>query len=154
MKRRLRSILKWGCTATTVLLLVVWVGSASVLVGSPLTDNTYVAVVEGRVEFGWLRPPGAWSDDGLLIETNDRPVIRWWFELRRHSAPPVAGFEVSVPVWVLSAPTGALAMCLWYRDRRRAPGLCAKCGYDLRGTDHVVCPECGAAAPRALKAES
>ena len=26
---------------------------------------------------------------------------------------------------------------------RRKRGLCIKCGYDLRGTEHEVCPECG-----------
>ncbi|MEE9129212.1 MAG: hypothetical protein V3T84_04275 [Phycisphaerales bacterium] len=31
----------------------------------------------------------------------------------------------------------------WLRKRR---GLCIKCGYDLRGTEHEVCPECGARA--------
>ncbi len=27
---------------------------------------------------------------------------------------------------------------------RRKRGLCIKCGYDLRGAEHEVCPECGA----------
>ncbi len=27
---------------------------------------------------------------------------------------------------------------------RRRRGLCIKCGYDLRGAEHEVCPECGA----------
>ena len=28
---------------------------------------------------------------------------------------------------------------------RRKRGLCPKCAYDLRGTDHAACPECGTA---------
>ena len=31
------------------------------------------------------------------------------------------------------------------RIRREAAGLCGECGYDLRGANHAVCPECGAA---------
>ena len=31
-------------------------------------------------------------------------------------------------------------------ERRRVRGLCACCGYDLRG-GHARCPECGAALP-------
>jgi hypothetical protein len=30
-----------------------------------------------------------------------------------------------------------------YRRWRRKPGHCPKCGYDLRGTEHEKCPECG-----------
>ncbi len=29
------------------------------------------------------------------------------------------------------------------RNLRVKHGLCIKCGYDLRGTEHEVCPECG-----------
>ncbi len=29
------------------------------------------------------------------------------------------------------------------RERRRRRGQCPACGYDLRGTAHAVCPECG-----------
>ena len=31
---------------------------------------------------------------------------------------------------------------------RRQRGQCLRCGYDLRGTEHDVCPECGATANR------
>lgn len=31
---------------------------------------------------------------------------------------------------------------------RRQRGQCLQCGYDLRGTEHDVCPECGATANR------
>ena len=29
------------------------------------------------------------------------------------------------------------------RMNRHKRGLCVKCGYDLSGTDHEACPECG-----------
>jgi hypothetical protein len=57
--------------------------------------------------------------------------------------------EVGVPYWAVLVVSAA---CLWIawrlvrRDslpaRRRAAGLCAACGYDLRGSPQR-CPECG-----------
>lgn len=45
------------------------------------------------------------------------------------------------PAWFASHP-------LSRRSRRLARGQCADCGYDLRGLDTGVCPECGHAATR------
>jgi len=54
-----------------------------------------------------------------------------------------------VLVVLVATPT----LWLWRCDRRRRPGLCIKCGYDLRGADHKVCPECGSPPPRPSPAE-
>ncbi len=51
--------------------------------------------------------------------------------------------ELYVPIWALIVLVGSPTLWLWRCDRRRQPGLCIKCGYDLRGADHEVCPECG-----------
>jgi len=56
--------------------------------------------------------------------------------------------EVLIPIWVLVVLVATPTLWLWRCDRRRQPGLCLKCGYDLRGADHKVCPECGAARVR------
>ncbi|MEE8156294.1 MAG: hypothetical protein V3T53_15175 [Phycisphaerales bacterium] len=45
-------------------------------------------------------------------------------------------------VWLLVC--GPREVRRWLRKRR---GLCITCGYDLRGTEHAVCPECGAELP-------
>lgn len=50
------------------------------------------------------------------------------------------------PHWFLFVAAAILPTVeLWRRLRRRhlQPGLCKKCGYDLRGTPRR-CPECGA----------
>jgi hypothetical protein len=58
---------------------------------------------------------------------------------------------VRVPLWplvLLTAlpPLAAAARASGRRTRRRRPGRCADCGYDLRATPDR-CPECGAQAP-------
>ena len=59
------------------------------------------------------------------------------------------------PIWPgLAINTILYAALLWLltlgpftlrRVLRRKRGRCIKCGYDLRGAEHEVCPECGAA---------
>jgi hypothetical protein len=53
-----------------------------------------------------------------------------------------------IVVWCLTLATMVLGAKAWlaYRIRktRRAHGCCEVCGYDLRGLEHDVCPECGA----------
>ncbi len=58
------------------------------------------------------------------------------------------------PIWSgFVSNTVLYAIVLWLltlgpftlrRVIRRKRGLCIKCGYDLRGAEHDVCPECGA----------
>jgi len=62
------------------------------------------------------------------------------------------GFDALVGIpWALMG-TGGLYVCgvMWWERRsdrrliRRADaGLCERCGYDLRGAAHDLCPECG-----------
>jgi len=49
-----------------------------------------------------------------------------------------------IPLWLLFLTSVLPTGVLWNRDRRRArPGLCSRCGYDLKGNLSGVCPECG-----------
>ena len=61
---------------------------------------------------------------------------------------------LDIPIWVLVVLFATPTLWLWRRDRRRQPGLCVKCGYDLRGNASGVCPECGSEALRESKAEN
>ena len=60
--------------------------------------------------------------------------------------------RVVVPFWalvLLAAPLPAVRLWRRLRRGRFAPGHCRACGYDLRGNESGVCPECGrAVAPR------
>ena len=61
---------------------------------------------------------------------------------------PGGGHAVSIPLWFATLafaayPALALIRGPFRRYRRRKRGLCATCGYDLRGSPER-CPECGA----------
>ncbi|MCC6909073.1 MAG: hypothetical protein IT430_14110 [Phycisphaerales bacterium] len=151
MRKRLRSILKWGCTAATVLLLVVWVGSAWWVVTIVSNPNGIISLRFGTFTVVWRDPAvptTAWSIHGSPPQ---RPEMQWSFVFDATTTYSGTRFRgIEIPLWTAVATAGAAAGWFWYRDRHRAPGLCIKCGYDLRGADHAVCPECGAAAPREL----
>ena len=72
-----------------------------------------------------------------------------WFDLHRNNfrIGPTEFSEtlLAVPAWAVLLVTSALPAA-WLvntvRRRRRVPGLCASCAYDLRATPER-CPECG-----------
>ncbi len=55
---------------------------------------------------------------------------------------------IALPHWLIclllfAYPTVAFIRGPLRRYRRRKPGLCIKCGYNLTGNESGVCPECG-----------
>ena len=154
---RIRKTIKCGGAALTVLLVVVWIGSAWWAVGWQPTDYTHIEVEYGQLRIshteGWV----ARSEASLSVrrscdfyEAVPRPRLRPW-PLWRNDAGRFALFEVYIPLWMLGAVTfvpTALAFRLDTLARRRERmNLCAKCHYDRTGlAAEVVCPECGAAA--------
>lgn len=147
MRKRLRIMIKWSGTVLTALLLIAWVGSARWYVIAYYGNDFVGYVGGGRIAFSHWRPdPIPWAQlnwsTGLARQ---RMAFQWWFEWTSERDPTLApGYlTVGVPIWSLALLAGGPTAWLWYRDRRRAPGLCIECGYDLRGTDHGACPECG-----------
>ena len=146
MRRRLRSACKWSGTVLTVLLLVVWVGSRWWRFGGLVNSRVEAGVSSGRLHVYWVEP---WS----LIDPirkwfpnrlrGDEP-FDWWFDASRSTRSyGQTETEIWIPIWSLMLLAAVPTVCICWRDRRRAPGSCIKCGYDLRGADHKVCPECG-----------
>lgn len=92
----------------------------------------------------WLvRPSHVWGRRGF---TTSRGTVR-------ASETSEYAFRLwAVPVWLvlwicLAYPLfrSASALAAWARPRRRPPGACRSCGYDLTGNVSGACPECGRA---------
>ena len=55
------------------------------------------------------------------------------------------GFAINTVIYAALLWSLLLGPFVLRRYHRAKYGRCLKCGYDLRGTDHEVCPECGTA---------
>ncbi len=92
-------------------------------------------LITGReVVGGYELPPRSWTR-GLIPGTKIRalPYIPIPFGFVVNTLSYAAFIGISI--------TGALAGRRVIRHKR---GHCIKCGYDLHGAEHEVCPECGA----------
>jgi len=145
--RKIRSVCKWSGAVVTVLLVVIWVGSAWRRSALYLLPTFALSADSGQYGVAWLEPWSIVPDiDGLGWTFSPSTFLRfaWGFDFDRG---PIQTGHISVtiyfPGWFLALLTGLPTAWLWYRERRRAPGLCINCGYDLRGAEHNVCPECG-----------
>ena len=94
---------------------------------------------------GWRRGP-AYDYPGPAFST--RPLTSS-FHFAWETSPATVLRELIVPYWAIAlsaAAVPAIRLALRLRERRRRrPGFCPKCGYDLRATPGR-CPECGTAA--------
>lgn len=102
---------------------------------------------DGSPRYAMIENGGAhqWKTDGRFAASFGRGRVMVFTE---RSAG--RGLVASVPAW--TAWGAGLALCalpvMSWAVRRRASkrGLCAECGYDLRGTaSDMPCPECGSA---------
>lgn len=84
-----------------------------------------------------------WSDLWELMW--HLPVVKlteWW-------PGPEARYDwyIDMPLWAPTLASGILVAAplvpWWKRLRRRRRGWCVHCGYDIKGLDGRVCPECG-----------
>ncbi len=87
-----------------------------------------------------------WTDDAWTLALIPRTTyFGWTYQSELPLRPIWPGFAINTIfyaaiLWLLTlGPFNAR------RFIRRKRGLCINCGYDLRGAEHEVCPECGAA---------
>ena len=105
-----------------------------------------------RIQCGW--PFKALYFDHCMIYRNSIPVRfkTTSMMIRYHELPYlplVFGFLINsflygVIIWFFFGGMNELTRLL-----RRHRGLCEGCAYDLRGTEHEACPECGAEIAKA-----
>lgn len=136
-----------------VVLLAVLVVSSGVEVGYRWRGSDGVprgvTVRQGQL-WVWRDPMLATPRLGLEAEKALPARLSWGFEDWQIPGMPGVARLVAVPLWWGVAGVGVPVAGAWgwrllpsrRRARRRARGLCWKCGYELRGLG--VCPECGA----------
>jgi hypothetical protein len=126
-------------------------GRAAVSDWSVVMDDQTVSQMEelaakGHFDYQWRRTQwGLWWPEQR----------RWWENLlfvrvQKNAKNAVAmgvgsGLNVIVPYWILTVLFliyPAMRSVRWWRTSRSGPGLCRKCGYDLRASSER-CPECG-----------
>ncbi len=91
--------------------------------------------LEGSVWADYSKRQDPKIEGQLMIVLNDQPRFPVY--------PLLPGFAINsifyaAILWVLT-----LGPITARRFVRRKRGHCIKCGYDLRGAEHEVCPECG-----------
>jgi hypothetical protein len=104
-------------------------------------DLRIARVSEIRGEIEMMRMIGL-----TIYRLEDRPRFEWrTFTLAPRGGVTWSGRTIAFPCWLAAMIGGiwpAFATVRWLRRRRR-PGRCRSCGYDLRGSPSGVCPECG-----------
>jgi hypothetical protein len=145
-RSKFRSTCKSAGAVVTVLLVAIWIGSGwwrCAFYALP-TLSTYVD--NGKLTMTW-KQPWTFKPERVTWSVVERSAYRfdWSFHLWQHTyANGVRQTWVDIPLWSIVLLVGLPTATIWYRDWPRRPaGLCRKCRYDLRGTDHKVCPECG-----------
>ncbi|MGH7131246.1 MAG: hypothetical protein ACREJO_04810 [Phycisphaerales bacterium] len=125
-------MLVWGVTLWGGITLVV-------------TTQFRVALYGGSMNM--TRGPGTY---GPGVYTYKTPAGAMWFLPGYQSSGTMAGTtpatrtDVIMPLWIVAL---GLAVVAWVGERhckRYGPGMCGRCGYDLRGIPKGKgCPECG-----------
>jgi hypothetical protein len=158
---RIRKMIKWGGAAVTVLLVVVWIGSAWVGL-TLLFGATAVRVESCRLETGHVGGPDLADSSGVHLQwrmmgyatgirwLKDHETVDWAFRWDDFGPPGQELRALYIPLWALVALALFATVLAWRLDtlaRRRARlNLCPKCNYDRAGIAvGARCPECGAA---------
>jgi hypothetical protein len=143
---RLRSTIKWGGAALTVLLLIVWVGSIRYSAWVSIQPIGQVSVIPGCLFVVYTRD---WTIVSRTIEgrvSPRRPETPhfWWFHFLTGGQAIKA---ITIPIWVLLVAVTLPTLYIWFRNRKHPSGTCPECGYSRTGLPaDRACPECGCAA--------
>jgi hypothetical protein len=101
--------------------------------------------------FGWRVAKTTADTWRYVLSSRDWNMIAHWIGLvlPMRNAPPTLPSpsryqELRLPLWIPAFLLTTLAALLFWRDRRRKPpGHCRFCGYNLTANVSGICPECG-----------
>jgi hypothetical protein len=156
----------WAELGMSVLIIVVWVGSAPVEVGYCRVDKSSRVLTLGTTGYPvryitntrivhsalklerTLSPAGSGrapvkSQDGLHIKSTDSGFIGL-FSFPWISVGGLGGcFSIVVPLWTLFLLFAIPGARLFRRFHHTPQHCCQACGYSLTGNVSGLCPECG-----------
>jgi hypothetical protein len=136
-RRGIRGTIKWGGAVVTVLLLIVWVGSASYRGGFIIGKVVLYFDAGSVVITNSSQPHLYWT-----FKYGSSGPFRWWIFYRQNAGG--GGEAVGIPTWIPLLLTAVPTFLIWRHDRKRPPGICRKCGYSRTGLPaDRACPECG-----------
>jgi len=163
-----RRALKRSCACVSVLVIALWLVSTFVATGFEGFSSA-IGLSHGEVCLGTQKQPPPGYMKGRLVRWPVQPGFIWlnwgwkqslwskaiskpswgnWSWLlgltlpRRESDP--GSRRVIMPLWLPFSLLFPTTVFFYWRDRRRRPpGHCRNCGYDLTGNVSGVCPECG-----------
>lgn len=155
MRRRLRRVVKWTGAVFTVLLIVLWIGSAWWWWGvESRSETSYcdIHILKGRIfassEHSELQDPAAVTGAQVVpLSQLMEPGLYLSFFWDRWITPNYQSTRGAIPIWslvlLIAVPTAWMFRTDWKRRRGEREGLCPKCGHDLRANLSAGCPECG-----------
>jgi len=144
---RFRRVAKWVGLGLCVAILCLWAVSSWFIISYQAGSGFPNGLLHGRVIFGLpIRGGGSFrmtprSDFPLLVST-------WWDRIGL-DWPVSMGRAWEIPLWMPFAAVAIPTAVLWRRDRRPPrKGHCPHCGYNLKGNESGVCPECSTPVPK------
>lgn len=149
----IRKLAKWLASAVSLVLLCVWLlagySTTSVLITPGATRPHQAVLSHGCVEWLVAQPAGNSNLIGCFqLKSEVGSTFDPGLDRPRVEPAQLPGIDkcIIIPIWIPLALCMAATPALWYADRRRRqPGFCAKCGYDLTKNVSGRCPECGSA---------
>jgi hypothetical protein len=136
----------------------VWPPADSICVGLRRCDRCggydFICGLHGRNDGAWYYrtlipfPPTSILNNSTYLGWGDPPQL-WGFSYVGYHATDVDWYyAVALPFWFVALMFGLLFTISVRKLRgQKRPGLCAKCGYDLRASPER-CPECGTTVVR------
>ncbi len=153
LKRGVRKTVKWGGAVLTVLLVVVWIGSAWLFVTRWALPDNYEFLERGVLSVhiqdsaqAYMTNTSLLPDPGWSWVAAQHPGLDWW--IAKQNSSFAASFRV--PLWLPALLSLLATAAAWRADakylRRVREGHCPACGYDRAGlAAGSLCPECGVA---------